>query len=60
VVCDWQGKALEMLPELAEEISETLSPMCLWTEISFAFEEAYIEPRNEDLIRRIYSSLSGV
>lgn len=29
--------------------------MLLWTELHFAFERAYREPRNEDLIARIYS-----
>ncbi len=51
----WRSKALELIPELSEEISEAETPMRLWSEIRLRFEEAYHEPRNEDLIRRIYA-----
>jgi len=50
----WQQKALEILPELQSEILESENPMQFWLEIIFLFDEAYEEPRNEDLIRRIY------
>ncbi len=29
--------------------------MSLWIELHFAFEDAYRDPRNDDLIARIYS-----
>lgn len=51
---DWRSKAAEMLPELVEEIAEAINPMELWIEMGFAFDASYKEPRNEDLIRRIY------
>lgn len=50
----WRAKALEMLPELAKEIAAVDNPMWAWIEICFAFQDAYKEPRNEDLIRHIY------
>ncbi len=58
VVSDWRRQAQEMLPELMDEISDAVTPMQLWIEIGFAFDNAYNEPRNEDLIRRIYSFAS--
>ena len=58
IVVDWRSQAQEVLPELAVEIAAAANPMQLWTEIGFAFDAAYNEPRNEDLIRRIYSFAS--
>ena len=51
---DWRTQASETLPELASEITQAANPMQAWIEITFEFEQAYEEPRNEDLIRRIY------
>lgn len=58
VIYSWRRQAQEMLPELIGEISVAATPMQLWIEIGFAFDNAYNEPRNEDLIRRIYSFAS--
>jgi hypothetical protein len=50
----WRSKGLELLPDLGEQIGGAEEPMEAWLEISSAFQQAYLEPRNEDLIRRIY------
>lgn len=46
---------MKMLPELQSKIKEAETPMALWVQIIFYFDEAYEEPGNEDLIRRIYA-----
>ena len=46
------------MPELVEEIAKATNSMQLWIEIGFAFNDAYDEPRNEDLIGRIYGFAS--
>lgn len=46
---------MKMLPELQSEIEEAGTPMSLWGEIIFYFDEAYEEPRNEDFIYRVYA-----
>jgi len=51
----WREVALRMLPEFQSDIAEAETPMRLWTELIFHFDEAYEEPKEEDLIRRIYS-----
>lgn len=51
----WRAAAIERLPELRETIAEAESVMSLWIELFLTFEEAYREPRNDDLIARIYS-----
>lgn len=52
---EWRAKALEMLPELEEEIREAAEPMRMWIEIELEFDNAYDEkPPNSDLIARIY------
>lgn len=53
----WLSKALEMVPELGpnlDYIEDIGTPMYLWIELHMLFERAYEEPRNDDLIRRIY------
>lgn len=50
----WQEAALRMPPELQSEIVAAESPMSLWLKIICSFNEAYEEPRNESLIRRVY------
>jgi len=45
---------MKMLPELQSEIIGSETPMSLWVEIPYYFDEAYEEPRNESLIERIY------
>ena|SRR5437870_6656644 len=50
----WREAAQRMLPEFQSEIAGAETPMGLWTEIIFHFDDAYEEPRNEDLIERIY------
>ena len=55
VALDWRSQAQAVLPELAEEIAASDNSMALWIEIGLTFNDAYDEPRNEDLIRRVYS-----
>ena len=45
---------MKMLPEIQSEIEDAESPMALWIEIVFYFDEAYEEPKNSDFIRRVY------
>ena len=47
-----------MLPELTEKIVSVVNPMSPWVDIGFEFDEAYSEPHNDDLIRRIYGFAS--
>lgn len=54
LIPQWRTKAFEILPEMRREISESEDPMQLWIEINMHFEDAYVEPRNESLIRRVY------
>ena len=54
IFVDWHFQAQEMLPELTDKIAGADCAMGLWVEIHFAFDTAYNEPRNDDLIRRIY------
>lgn len=51
---DWREEAARLLPELSEELSESDRPMRFWIEVNLSFERAYENPKNEDLIRRIY------
>ena len=51
---NWREKALKLFPELNAAILEAEDPMALWIHINFAFIEAYEEPRNDDLIKRVY------
>ncbi len=51
----WRVKAIEMLPELEEDTNPSDDPMGLWIEIAMEFDDAYKEPRNEDLTQRIYA-----
>jgi hypothetical protein len=51
----WRAAAIERLPELRDTIASADSIMLLWIELRMKFEDAYREPRNDDLIRRIYS-----
>jgi len=50
----WRIKAFETFPELVDVLVEADSPMVLWLRLMDAFDDAYTEPRNEGLIRRIY------
>ncbi len=45
---------MQMLPELESQIRTAESPMSLWLEIVFCFDEAYEEPMNEEFIKRVY------
>jgi len=51
---EWQRKALEILPEMQDEILNSENPMQLWIEIVLSFDDAYEEPRNESFIKRVY------
>ena len=50
----WRREAIARIPELRETIEQSHEVMFLWTELVIVFEKAYREPRNDDLIRRIY------
>ena len=51
----WRAAAIERLPEFRDIIASAERVMALWLELHQEFEDAYREPRNDDLIRRIYS-----
>lgn len=46
--------AAEKFPELAEELTESDSPMYWWIQLGHAFNRAYEEPRDEGMICRVY------
>jgi hypothetical protein len=51
----WRAAAIERLPEFREIIAKAETIMQLWIELKNEFRNAYLEPRNDDLIGRIYS-----
>jgi hypothetical protein len=51
----WQSAAIELLPALRETIANAENIMSLWIELQREFEEAYGDPRNDELIARIYA-----
>jgi hypothetical protein len=51
----WGREAFNRFTELIDRFDSVDSPYLLWIEIRLAFEDAYKEPRNEDLISRIYA-----
>ena len=51
---EWKRKALEILPEIKDDILESDNSMYLWIMIVLAFDEAYEEPRNESFIKCVY------
>lgn len=51
---EWGKEAFNRFPDLIERFDSVNSPYALWIELRLAFENAYCEPRNEDLITRIY------
>jgi hypothetical protein len=52
----WRAKAIELLPEMRNEIQAAETPMGLWIEVCAEFALAYKdEPRNDDFIRHVYS-----
>lgn len=52
---EWGKEAFNRFPELIDRFDFVESPHSLWIELRFAFDEAYKNPRNEDLISRIYA-----
>ena len=52
---EWGKEAFKRFPELLDEFDAVASPYELWIELRFAFAAAYKDPRNEDLISRIYA-----
>jgi hypothetical protein len=52
---EWREVAINMLPELQSEAGEAESPMSLWLEIVYKFDDAYESPRNEEFIKRVYA-----
>lgn len=54
-IADWRHTALQLLPELAEEIREAETPYLLWIDLRLVFEAAYRSlPLEDSLIQRIY------
>jgi hypothetical protein len=51
---EWGKEAFNRFPELIDRFNFVESPGAVWIELRAAFFEAYKEPRNEDLISRIY------
>jgi hypothetical protein len=51
---EWQSMAMETLPEMESDIMEAETPMALWVQIVYAFDEAYEQPQNDDFIKRVY------
>lgn len=51
----WRSAAIERLPALRETIAAAETIMSLWIELLLKFEDAYRDPKNDDLIARIYS-----
>jgi hypothetical protein len=51
----WRSAAIERVPQLRKIIAEAHSVMALWIQLHMKFEDAYREPRNDDLIEQIYS-----
>jgi hypothetical protein len=52
----WEVEAHRRFPDLVVRYFDGVdSPGMLWIELRIAFEDAYQEPKNEDLISRIYS-----
>jgi hypothetical protein len=54
LVHSWGKEAFTRFPDLIDRFDGVDSPYSLWHELTSAFTHAYKEPRNEDLIRRIY------
>jgi hypothetical protein len=51
---EWGKEAFKRFPDLIDRFDFVESPGKLWIELRLAFCDAYQEPRNEDLIARIY------
>jgi len=51
---EWGKVAFERFPDLIDRFDFVDSPYALWIELRLAFEDAYKNPRNQDLIARIY------
>ncbi|HEV3317356.1 MAG TPA: hypothetical protein VG488_10320 [Candidatus Angelobacter sp.] len=52
---DWGREAFNRFPELIDRFDSADDPYLLWIELTFAFNEAYKSPRDEDLISRIFA-----
>ena len=50
----WRDTAVQMMPQLMEQLQDIESPYLLWFDLWEAFEDAYREPRNQFSINRIY------
>lgn len=50
----WDIEALTRFPDLIEEFEGVTTMYQLWSELTDAFKRAYGEPKNADLIERIY------
>jgi hypothetical protein len=51
---EWRNEAFKQFPELHDYFQEIDNPYSLWEELIIAFDQAYEEPRNDGLIKRIY------
>jgi hypothetical protein len=52
---DWGEEAFKRFPDLIDRFDVVDSPYQLWFELRDAFQQAYRDPRDEDLISRIYA-----
>ena len=51
---EWRQVALKLMPQCKRLIAEARNPMQLWIELELAFDKAYRNPKNPQLIRSIY------
>jgi len=51
---EWRTEAFKRFPEFHNRFEDADNPYLLWFQLRDAFAEAYEEPRNEGLIKRIY------
>jgi len=51
----WRGAAIERLPEFRDLIARADNVMALWIALHVKFEDAYRDPRDDELIRRVYA-----
>jgi hypothetical protein len=50
----WKDKAKSLFPEFLADVEEAETPYQFWFFLTEAFHKAYLEPRHESLISRVY------
>lgn len=50
----WDIEAIQRFPDLVDRFEGITSVYALWNELTDIFKEAYRQPKNDDLIARIY------